>query len=218
MLKLRQDYQPPAFLVTSVYIGIDIKENVTDVTTKLKLRRNREAASNPSLWLDGQDLELTRLIIDSVDMPLGDDMPDHLSHGDQGLSVAGLGDEAVIEVQSRCYPQHNTALEGLYLSGGMYCTQCEPEGFRRIGFFPDRPDVMSVFTVRIEASQKFPQLLSNGNLIETGLAGSNRHFAIWHDPHPKPSYLFAVVVGDLDCVKSPYVTASGRQVDLRIYV
>ena len=218
MLKLRQDYQPPAFLVTSVYIGIDIKENVTDVTTKLKLRRNREAASNPSLWLDGQDLELTRLIIDSVDMPLGNDMPDHLSLGDQGLSVAGLGNEAVIEVQSRCYPQHNTALEGLYLSGGMYCTQCEPEGFRRIGFFPDRPDVMSVFTVRIEASQKFPQLLSNGNLIEKGLAGSNRHFAIWHDPHPKPSYLFAVVVGDLDCVQSPYVTASGRQVDLRIYV
>ena len=218
MLKCRQDYQPPAFLVTSVYISIDIKENVTGVTTKLKLRRNHEAASNTSLWLDGQDIELTRLIIDSVDMPLGDDMPDHLSLCDQGLSVAGLGDEAVIEVQSRCFPQHNTALEGLYLSRGMYCTQCEPEGFRRIGFFPDRPDVMSVFTVRIEASQKFPQLLSNGNLIETGLAGSNRHFAIWHDPHPKPSYLFAVVVGDLDCVKSPYVTASGRKVDLRIYV
>ena len=218
MLKRRQDYQPPAFLVTSVYISIDIKDDVTDVITKLALRRNPDADPNAALWLDGQDVELTRLVIDSVNVPVGDDLPDHLSLGDHGLSVSGLGDTAEIEVQSRCYPQNNTALEGLYLSGGMYCTQCEPEGFRRIGFFPDRPDVMSVFTVRIEASQTFPQLLSNGNLIESGHAGPDRHFAVWHDPHPKPSYLFAVVVGDLDCVTSPYVTASGRKVDLKIYV
>ena len=218
MLKRRQDYQPPAFLVTSVYISIDIKDDVTDVITKLALRRNSDADPNAALWLDGQDVELTRLVIDSVNVPVGDDLPDQLSLGDHGLSVAGLGDTAEIEVQSRCYPQNNTALEGLYLSGGMYCTQCEPEGFRRIGFFPDRPDVMSVFTVRIEASQTFPQLLSNGNLIESGHAGPDRHFAVWHDPHPKPSYLFAVVVGDLDCVTSPYVTASGRKIDLKIYV
>ena len=218
MLKRRQDYQPPEFLLNSVYISIDIRDDVTHVTTKLELRRNQNAAQDATLWLDGQDIKLTQLIIDSVDLPLGDDMPDHLSLCDRGLSVAGLGDEAVIEVHSLCDPQHNTALEGLYLSGGMYCTQCEPEGFRRIGFFPDRPDVMSVFTTRIEASQKFPQLLSNGNLIESGVAGFDRHFAVWHDPHPKPSYLFAVVVGDLDCVTSPYVTASGREVDLKIYV
>ena len=215
MLKRRQDYQPPAFLVTSVYISIDIKDDVTDVITKLALRRNSDADPNAALWLDGQDVELTRLVIDSVNVPVGDDLPDHLSLGDHGLSVSGLGDTAEIEVQSRCYPQNNTALEGLYLSGGMYCTQCEPEGFRRIGFFPDRPDVMSVFTVRIEASQTFPQLLSNGNLIESGHAGPDRHYAVWHDPHPKPSYLFAVVVGDLDCVTSPYVTASGRKIDLK---
>ncbi len=218
MLKRRQDYQPPAFLVTSVYISIDIKDDATHVTTKLELHRNQNSAPGADLWLDGQGIELTRLVIDSVDMPLGDDMPDHLSLDDQGLSVGGLGDQAVIEVQSLCNPQHNTALEGLYLSGGMYCTQCEPEGFRRIGFFPDRPDVMSVFTVRIQASQKFPQLLSNGNLIESGMAGSDRHFAVWHDPHPKPSYLFAAVVGDLDCATMPFVTASGRKVDLKIYV
>ena len=218
MLKRRQDYQPPAFLVSSVYVNIDINDDVTYVTTKLEMRRNQDAIPDANLWLDGQNIELTRLIIDTVDLPLGDDMPDHLSLGDQGLAVAGLGDDAVIELQSRCYPQHNTALEGLYLSGGMYCTQCEPEGFRRIGFFPDRPDVMSVFTVRIEASQKFPQLLSNGNLIESGFAESDRHYAIWHDPHPKSSYLFAAVVGDLDCVSSPYVTASGRKVELKVYV
>ena len=155
MLKRRQDYQPPAFLVSSVYVSLDIKDDVTHVTTKLELRRNKNATPGTALWLDGEDIELTRLIIDSVDLPLGDEMSHHLSLGDQGLSVAGLGDEAVIEVHSLCYPQHNTTLEGLYLSSGMFCTQCEPEGFRRIGFFPDRPDVMSVFTVRIEASQKF---------------------------------------------------------------
>ena len=218
MLKRRQDYQPPAFLVTSVFITIDVKDDATNVTTKLAVRRNSDAAADAPLWLDGQNIELTQLVIDSVDLPVGQDMPDGVSLSDHGLSVAGLADEAVVEVQSRCYPQDNTALEGLYLSGGMYCTQCEPEGFRRIGYFPDRPDVMSVFTVRIEASTAFPQILSNGNLIETGSVGADRHFAVWHDPHPKPSYLFAVVVGDLDCVTSPYVTASGRAVDLKIYV
>ncbi|MDB4852413.1 aminopeptidase N [Alphaproteobacteria bacterium] len=218
MLKRRQDYQPPAFLVTSVFITIDIKDDATNVTTKLAVRRNPDAAADAPLWLDGQNIELMRLVIDSADLPVGQDMPDGVSLSDHGLSVAGLADEAVVEVQSRCYPQDNTALEGLYLSGGMYCTQCEPEGFRRIGYFPDRPDVMSVFTVRIEASTAFPQILSNGNLIETGSVSADRHFAVWHDPHPKPSYLFAVVVGDLDCVTSPYVTASGRAVDLKIYV
>jgi aminopeptidase N len=218
MLKRRQDYQPPAFLVISVFITIDIKDDATYVTTKVAVRRNPDAAADAPLWLDGQNIELTRLVIDSVELPVGQDMPDGVSLSDHGLSVAGLADEAVVEVQSRCYPQDNTALEGLYLSGGMYCTQCEPEGFRRIGYFPDRPDVMSVFTVRIEASTAFPQILSNGNLIETGAVGADRHFAVWHDPHPKPSYLFAVVVGDLDCVTSPYVTASGRAVDLKIYV
>ena len=218
MLKRRQDYQPPAFLVISVFITIDIEDDATDVTTKLAVHRNPDAAADAPLWLDGQNIELTRLVIDSVELPVGQDMPDGVSLSDHGLSVAGLADEAVVEVQSRCYPQDNTALEGLYLSGGMYCTQCEPEGFRRIGYFPDRPDVMTVFTVRIEASNALPQILSNGNLIETGAVGADRHFAVWHDPYPKPSYLFAVVVGDLDCVTSHYVTASGRAVDLKIYV
>ena len=218
MLKRRQDYEPPAFLVDSVYVNIDIKDDATDVTTKLTLHRSPGTAKDSALWLDRHDVELVRLIIDSHDLPIEEDMPENLTLTAQGLSVAGLGDTAMIEVQSRCYPQNNTALEGLYLSGGMYCTQCEPEGFRRIGFFPDRPDVMSVFTVRIEASQTFPQLLSNGNLIESGHVGLDRHFAVWHDPHPKPSYLFALVVGDLDCMTSPYVTASGRKVELKIYV
>ena len=102
MLKRRQDYQPPAFLVTSVYISIDIKDDVTDVITKLALRRNSDADPNAALWLDGQDVELTRLVIDSVNVPVGDDLPDHLSLGDHGLSVSGLGDTAEIEVQSRC--------------------------------------------------------------------------------------------------------------------
>jgi aminopeptidase N len=218
MLKHRQDYLPPSFLVTSVQLNIDIHDNDTRVTTTLNLRRNPDAADHAALWLDGNDIQLDRLRVDGVDVPLGVDMPDHVRYGKDGLSIGSLGDTAVVETQSRCVPERNTALEGLYLSGGMYCTQCEPEGFRRIGFYPDRPDVMSIFTVRIEASTAFPQILSNGNLIESGAAGDGRHFATWHDPHPKPSYLFAVVVGDLDCVSQPYVTASGRNVDLRIYV
>ena len=113
MLKRRKDYQPPAFLVTSVYVSIDIKDDFTDVITKLPLRRNPDAAPNAALWLDGQDVELTRLVIDSVNVPVGDDLPEHLSLGDHGLSVSGLGETAEIEVQSRCYPQNNTALEGL---------------------------------------------------------------------------------------------------------
>ena len=216
MLKRRKDYQPPAFLVTSVYISIDINDDVTHVTTKLELCRNPDAAPNAALWLDGQDIELTRLIIDSVDLPLGDDMPDHLSLGDQGLSVAGLGDEAVIEIQSKCYPQHNTALEGLYLSGGMYCTQCEPEGFAGSDF-PDRPDVMSVFTVGIEASKKFPQLLSNGNMIESG---EGRSIVIIPSGmiHIQNQAICLPRLWVILIVSSSFVTASGRKVDLKIYV
>ena len=115
MLKRRQDYQPPAFLVISVFITIDIKDDATDVTTNLAVRRNPDAAADAPLWLDGQNIELTRLAIDSVELPIGQDMPDGVDVSDHGLSIAGLADEAVVEAQSRCYPQDNTALEGLYL-------------------------------------------------------------------------------------------------------
>ncbi|MGB2107168.1 MAG: aminopeptidase N [Candidatus Puniceispirillum sp.] len=214
MLKHRSGYMPPAYLVTAAHLDINIFDEQTFVTTRLELVKNPDAvdAANDML-LNGRDLELQRLSIDDVEIAK-DDWP----LDEAGIHLTNLPDSCVVESQSICHPETNTALEGLYLSGGMYCTQCEPEGFRRIGFYPDRPDVMTTFTVRIEADVAYPQLLSNGNLVETGAASEGRHFAIWHDPHPKPSYLFACVVGDLECAEDSFTTASGRDVDLHIYV
>ena len=209
MLKYRADYRPPACKVISAGLDISIHDDRTFVTTTLELER---VGDDPFL-LNGRDLALHELsidgrVLDKADWPVSE----------AGLSLLDLPDKCVVRTHAECHPESNTALEGLYLSGGMYCTQCEPEGFRRIGFFPDRPDVMTVFTVRIEAERRFPQLLSNGNLIETGDIGEGRHYALWHDPHPKPSYLFACVVGDLDLAAKTFTTASGREVDLHIYV
>ena len=214
MLKHRSGYMPPAFMVTAAHLDINIFAEQTLVTTRLELVKNPDAvdAANDML-LNGRDLELQQLSIDDVDIAK-DDWP----VDEAGIHLTGLPDRCVVQSLSVCHPETNTALEGLYLSGGMYCTQCEPEGFRRIGFYPDRPDVMTTFTVRIEADNTYPQLLSNGNLVETGAASEGRHFAIWHDPHPKPSYLFACVVGDLECAADSFTTASGRDVALHIYV
>ncbi len=209
MLKYRADYQPAACKVITAGLDISIFDDRTFVTTTLELER----ISDAPFLLNGRDLTLHELsidgrVLDEADWPVKD----------AGLSLEGLPAKCVVRTRAECHPESNMALEGLYLSGGMYCTQCEPEGFRRIGFFPDRPDVMTVFTVRIEAGRQFPQLLSNGNLVETGEIGDDRHYALWHDPHPKPSYLFACVVGDLDLAADSFTTASGREVALHIYV
>ena len=209
MLKYRADYRPASCKVISAGLDISIFDDRTFVTTTLELER---IGDDPFL-LNGRELTLHELsidgrVLDEADWPVSE----------AGLSLEGLPAKCVVRTRAECHPESNTALEGLYLSGGMYCTQCEPEGFRRIGFFPDRPDVMTVFTVRIEAGRQFPQLLSNGNLVETGEVGDDRHYALWHDPHPKPSYLFACVVGDLDLAADKFTTASGREVDLHIYV
>ena len=209
MLKYRADYRPASCKVISAGLDISIFDDRTFVTTTLELER---IGDDPFL-LNGRELTLHELsidgrVLDEADWPVSE----------AGLSLEGLPAKCVVRTCAECHPESNTALEGLYLSGGMYCTQCEPEGFRRIGFFPDRPDVMTVFTVRIEAGRQFPQLLSNGNLVETGEVGDDRHYALWHDPHPKPSYLFACVVGDLDLAADKFTTASGREVDLHIYV
>ena len=175
----------------------------------MKLQRQ---ADGP-LRLYGENLSLFAIDVDGAPLT-----PDQYKEDDEGLLIAGLPDSCVLSVTARLNPFENAALEGLYASGGMLCTQCEPEGFRRIAFFPDRPDVMSVFTTRIEAPTSYVQLLSNGNLIEAGALEAGRHFAVWHDPHPKPSYLFALVAGDLELVSDHFTTMSGRAVDLHIYV
>ena len=209
MLNYRSDYQPPSCKVISAGLDISIFEDHAMVTTTLELSR----VSDRPFVLNGRDLVLHEIsldgrVIDEAEWPVVA----------EGLSFSDLPAKCVLRVRSVCHPQTNTSLDGLYLSGGMYCTQCEPEGFRRMAFFPDRPDVMTVFTVRIEADTAFPQLLSNGNLVETGDIGAQRHYALWHDPHPKPSYLFACVAGDLDLAADRFITASGREVDLHIYV
>ena len=205
----RADYQPPCFALDSTQLDVLIFADHARVTATLSVRR---LADGP-LLLNGEGLELVHLKIDGELAGAQD-----VTHGPDGLLLTNLGQSAEIEVASLCDPWNNKALEGLYASGPMLCTQCEPEGFRRIAFFPDRPDMMSVFRTRIEADKSFIQLLSNGNLLESGDVPDNRHYAIWEDPHPKPSYLFALVAGDLAAVRSEFVTASGRPVQLVIYV
>ena len=134
------------------------------------------------------------------------------------LTIPGLGDAFVLETEVEIDPAANKALDGLYMSGGRFCTQCESEGFRKITWFPDRPDVLARFTVRIEAADAFVHLLSNGNLLEKGRLSGGRHFAVWNDPFPKPCYLFALVAGELDVLADTLVTMSGRTVDLKIFV
>lgn len=209
------DYQPPSHLIDSLDLEIDLLADETLVTATIKGRTNPDsAAAAAALYLDGQDQGLVSVTLDG--RALG---PDDYILGAESLSVPTVGAAFTLVIASKNRPAENTALEGLYLSNGMYCTQCEAEGFRRIAYFPDRPDVMTVYTTTIRADRAgFPVLLSNGNLIASGDLGDGRHFARWHDPFPKPAYLFAMVAGDLACVEDSFTTMSGRVVTLRIFV
>ncbi len=205
-----KDYQPPAFTVDRVELRIEFAEDATLVHAQLALRRQR--AKQP-LVLDGQALELCSLCLDG--QPLD---PSHYRVDHRQLTVFDVPDSFSLQVVTRLYPQHNTALEGLYRSNGVFCTQCEAEGFRRITYFLDRPDVMAVYTTTLVAErQRYPVLLANGDPVEAGELADGRHWATWFDPHPKPSYLFAAVAGDLACLEDHYTTASNRSVVLRIY-
>ncbi|MBI1179655.1 MAG: aminopeptidase N [Alphaproteobacteria bacterium] len=205
-----EDYRPPAFGIDSVDLRFDLDEQATTVTSRLHVRRLR--AEDP-LELDGEDLELVSLSVDGH----------RLSRDDYALTPAGLripliGHQAELEVVTRIKPQDNTRLSGLYKSGGNFCSQCEAEGFRRITYFLDRPDVLSRFTVTIVADKaRYPVLLSNGNLVREEEVEGGRHLAVWEDPYLKPCYLFALVAGDLAHIEDRFRTASGRDVALRIY-
>ncbi len=207
------DYQPPAFLVDTAELEFFLEDDSTRVKARLRMRRNPQRPDGPRhCELDGHRLKLHGLWLD--DVALADDA---FEHGDAGLVVFEVPDRFVLDTEVEIHPASNTALEGLYLSNGMYCTQCEAEGFRRITFFPDRPDVLCRFTTTIHAErERFPVLLSNGNPVATGEAG-DYHWIRWEDPFPKPGYLFALVAGDLACQEDEYTTGSGRRVALRIY-
>ena len=209
----RRDYQPSPFLITDLDLIFDLHEDQAHVTARLSLERN-PAAPDQALVLDGEQLELLAIRLDGVELNT-----DRYRLEDDQLIVEGLPQSCVLETEVRNKPQENTALSGLYRDGSMFLTQCEAEGFRRITYYLDRPDVMARFSVRLEADRSTcPILLSNGNLVDSGEAGEGRHWARWEDPFPKPSYLFALVAGDLACHEDTFTTASGREVILRVYV
>jgi aminopeptidase N len=207
-----QDYRPAEFLIDTVKLDIQLHPERTRVTAALALRRNGEGRG--PLTLQGDELRLVGLAIDGT--PLSDDGYEATP---ERLTIRALPDKPFeLEIVTELNPTANTKLMGLYRSGTVYCTQCEAEGFRRITYFLDRPDVLSVYTTRIEAARsEAPVLLSNGNPVEHGDIGGGRHFAVWHDPFPKPAYLFAMVAGDLGELEDAFVTQSGRRVTLRIY-
>ncbi len=208
-----KDYQPPAYLIDETRLDFQLGEEETLVDARLKLRRNPDAAAGGVLELDGAELELLDIEIDGEALA-----PDAYTLTDEKLHLLAPPEQFELRCRTRIAPQNNTSLEGLYKSRTMFCTQCEAEGFRKITYYLDRPDVMSVFTVRVEAdAQRYPVLLSNGNLVDSGGDGA-RHWTLWNDPFPKPSYLFALVAGELDKVSDSFVTAGGREVALHIFV
>ncbi len=216
MIKRRLDYRPPAFLVDTLDLTFDLDATVTRVTAKLAFRRNPEAAPEDSgapLVLDGEQQQDVRVELDGQPLSAA-----RLDLGERTLAIRRAPASGTLTVHSTIAPERNVALEGLYLSSGVFCTQCEPEGFRRITYFPDRPDVLARFTVTIRADRaRNPVLLSNGNLVAKGALDKGRHFATWHDPFPKPSYLFALVAGDLAALEDTFTSMSGRRIALRIF-
>ncbi|MEJ6067424.1 aminopeptidase N [Psychrobacter sp. 16-Bac2893] len=209
-----KDYQKPSFDVETVSLDIKLFEDHAKVDSTLKMVRQ----SAGDIVLFGEDLELLAL---SMNGEVLSAERYELSTGK--LTISDAPDEVTLALQVRICPQTNTALEGFYMAGSgdetMFVTQCEPEGFRKITFYPDRPDVLAIFTTRLEADKRYPTLLANGNLVEAGemIDAPNRHYAIWHDPTNKPSYLFACVVADLDVLADSYTTSEGREVLLEVY-
>ena len=208
------DYQPPPFLIDHVALSFELDPAATHVTSVLKLRRNPAAPGDAPLRLDGEALKLLRLVRDGE--TLGGNQ---YRIEDGALTIPNMPDACELTVETQIAPVENTELSGLYVSNGSFFTQCEAEGFRRITYFPDRPDVMARYTVTITADKaRVPVLLSNGNPGALEVLGDGRHRITWTDPHPKPSYLFALVAGDLVSVKDRFTTRSGRQVELGIWV
>jgi aminopeptidase N len=211
-----EDYKPTDFLIPETHLDFSLHPERTVVKSTLQIERREGVASDAPLILDGDDLKLVDIRLDGA--VLGDNA--YIATPDR-LEIRGLPENGAftLEITTEINPTTNRQLTGLYRSSDVYCTQCEAEGFRRITYFLDRPDMLSVYTVRIEAdSSEAPLLLSNGNPKDKGKLTNGRHFAVWHDPHPKPAYLFALVAGDLGVITDTFTTASGRHVDLGIYV
>jgi aminopeptidase N len=209
----RKDYTPPAFLVDTVELGFDLAPARTLVANRITLRQN-PASSSHDIVLHGEAIELVQLRLNGKLLAAGD-----YTLTESTLTIRKAPAAVVLEIETICAPVENTTLSGLYVSNGNFFTQCEAEGFRRITFFPDRPDVMAKYTVMLRADKAaYPVLLSNGNLIEEGDLGDGRHYAKWEDPFKKPSYLFALVAAKLVCQEETFKLADGRDVLLQVWV
>ena len=207
----REDYRPFPWLVPQIVLDFDLGLDATRVVAKLTVSRNAKADPSPTIRLNGDGLAPLSVKVD------GEPVSDWSMDGDD-LILPLPGEAHEVEIATQINPSANTQLMGLYASNGMLCTQCESEGFRRITFFPDRPDVLSTYTVRMRGPKaQFPILLCNGNKVAEGEDGAD-HWAEWHDPWPKPSYLFALVAGDLVANSSSFTTMSGRKVELNVWV
>lgn len=223
-LILREEYQPLPYRVHHVVLKFELEPEATIVSSELHIEpraipsksdsKNGSKNGAGSIFLDGVELELIDICRDGELLAAGS-----YRQTESGLFLDNLTAACVVTVRTRINPAANVALEGLYQSSGNFCTQCEAQGFRKITFYPDQPDNLATFDVTLIADKaKYPVLLANGNLIDSGDQGDGRHWARWQDPYPKPSYLFALVAGNLEHVQDSFVTASGRSVDLRIYV
>ncbi|PHR29069.1 MAG: aminopeptidase N [Desulfotalea sp.] len=211
----RKDYSPFPYLVDRLDLTFQLYDDKTIVKAKTVYRQNT-SLENPSakIVLFGEDIELLSMRINGATVAA-----ENFEIDEKGLVLSNLESSFTLEIETVIYPQKNSSLEGLYRSSGNYCTQCEAEGFRKITYYADRPDVLTIFTTRIEADKKqCPVMLSNGNLLETGELIGDRHFAVWEDPFAKPCYLFALVAGQLVSLNDQFTTKSGRKVDLKIYV
>lgn len=209
-----KDYTPPHFFIDQVYLEFELGEEVTIVTSYMQMRCNPgNSSANPTLELHGEEQDLQFIELDGVRLGA-----EQYSVSEEVLLIPSAPKQFTLRIQTHITPQTNTSLEGLYKSSGNFCTQCEAQGFRKITYFLDRPDVMSKFMVRIQADKsRYPVLLSNGNLKEVGDLEDGQHYAVWEDPFLKPSYLFALVAGDLVFLEGSHRTTSGKDIVLRIY-
>ena len=214
-----KDYKAPDFLIDKIYLDVSLYEEKTTVVSRLSVRRNPESSNQTAaLVLNGEELTLLELRLAGKELLNSD-----YELNDKSLTITSVPDDFELESKVSIKPQENTSLEGLYKSSNKFCTQCEAEGFRKITWFLDRPDVLASFTTRIEAAKElYPVLLSNGNKIDSGNCleseKEGRHWVIWHDPFLKPSYLFALVAGNLFSVGDSFTTSSGRDVALQVFV
>ncbi len=206
------DYSPASFTIKTVNLTIELNDTSTQVVNELTLNRQGEHQEN--LILDGEKLTLVSVSIDNELLSI-----DQYQQADHNLIIKTDKNNFTLTIVTEINPVDNTSLEGLFKSGGAFCSQCEAEGFRRISYYLDRPDVMAIFTTKVIANKTlYPYLLSNGNKIEQGELADNKHFATWYDPFPKPCYLFALVAGDFDLLADTFTTCSGKEVALEIFV